>query len=436
MGFAFLAACAAGVISGLMPALHQSRTDLNDVLKEASSRATTRSGQRLRGVFVVAELALALILLINAGLMVKGFIAIATQRTNMQPEGLLTFHVNLPESRYRDAQQLRGLLSNAIERLEALPRVQSAALATGLPYSFYDNSAKVTLEGRPEQPGQNPTAMAESISSGYFRTMHIPVRRGREFDERDRAGSPPAAIVTQAMADRLWPGEDAIGKRLKLSFAGAPDSWITVVGVVGDVRHEVYDRTFHSTAYLPYQQAPPRAVDFVLRTSVDPMAAVAPVRSSMRQLDGNQALEQIETMTVKIQKQASALRYVAALMIIFGLAALVLCSVGVYGLMAYSVAERRHEIGIRMALGAAPSNLLRTIAGRGMALTGLGLAVGIPSALVMAQLLSSLIYGVSPWDVFIFSAAPLLLVVVSGLACYIPANRAMKIDPLVALHYE
>jgi predicted permease len=274
--------------------------------------------------------------------------------------------------------------------------------------------------------------MMEAVSNDYFRTMHIPLRGGREFNRRDGANAALVAIVSRSMADRLWPGQEALGKRVKLNA----DAWLTVVGIVGDLRHEVYDRASRSTVYVPYQQAPPRAADFVLRTSGDPMALVSAVRTEMNQLDRNLAVETVETMSEKIARQAAALRYIASLMIIFGMAALVLCSMGVYGLVSYSVAERGHEIGIRVALGAEPLQLLWTITGGGLRLTAIGLAVGIPSALVLAQLLSSLIYGVSPWDPPIFIAAPLALACIAGLACVIPAGRAIQVDPMEVLHYE
>jgi predicted permease len=431
--FTFAIACGAGVISGLTPALHQSRTDLNGVLKEGSGRATTRTGQRLRGIFVVAELALSLILLINAGLMVKGFLTVASRQPETQPNRLLTFHVTLPEARYRNANELRAFFASALSRLPGVPRVASVAVASGLPYSFYDDSVNVTMEGRSTAPkGESPTAMMEAVSNDYFRTMHIPLRGGREFNRRDGADAAPVAIVSRSMADRLWPGQEALGKRVKLNA----DAWLTVVGTVGDLRHEVYDRAFRSTTYVPYQQAPPRAADFVLRTSEDAMALVSAVRNEMHQLDRNLAVETVETMSAKIARQAAALRYVASLMIIFGMAALVLCSMGVYGLVSYSVAERGHEIGIRVALGAEPLRLLWTITGSGLRLTAIGLAVGIPSALVLAQLLSSMIYGVRPWDLTIFIAAPLALACIAALACVIPAGRAIQVDPMEVLHYE
>jgi putative ABC transport system permease protein len=433
--FTFCLALAAGVLAGIAPAWQNSRPELNDALKEGGR--TTASRGPLRRVFVVAELALALILLIGASLMVKGFVALASGSPELEPARLLTFTVSLPKSKYPEPRQVSRFYQQALESIRALPAVQSAALISGLPYTFYDNAAGVSVEGQPPlPPGQLPKVMTESVSGEYFRTMLLPLRRGRSFDDRDTAEAVRVAIVSESMAQRLWPGKDPVGKRLKLGTLSSASPWITIVGVAADTRHEVYDRSFRSVLYRPFQQDPGQTMDFAIRSAGDPMQLVGSMRAALSGIDRDRPIELAESMATKIRKQASGLRYVAGLMGTFGFFALVLAAVGVYGVMAYSVGERRHEIGIRMALGARRSDVLRNVMGRGVGLTLTGLAIGLPLALVLAQLLASFLYGVGTWDVTVFIMVPMALATIALLASYIPARRATKVDPVVVLRYE
>ena len=437
LAFTLFLAVLAGVVSGLAPAWQTSRADLNDALKEGSGRATRGGSHRFSSVFVVAEVALALVLLVGASLMVKGFAFLLTENPRLEPEKLLTFRVTLPEAKYREPHQRKAFYDQALERLQALPDVQSAAVVSGLPYSFHESSTTLSIEGRPAPlPGQLPTAMPQSIGAQYFRTMRIPVREGRQFDERDTAEAPGVAIVSESMAQRLWPGESPIGKRLKF---GSPDSsspWLTIAGVVGDVRHDVFERSYRSTLYRPYQQEPPGATDFVIRSSVDPMDLLSLARGELLRVDKDQPILETESLAKKIYDQATGLRYAAVLMALFGALALVLSAVGVYGVMAYSVAERRHEIGIRIALGAGPSDVVCTVMGRGILLTASGWITGMATAFALARLLASIIYGVSAWDAMSFTAAPLFLFAVALAACYIPSRLAPKVDPIIVVRYE
>ncbi len=435
--FTFMLVVAAGVLSGLAPAWQNSRAELNDALKEGNGRATSGQGHRLRQAFVVAEVALALILLIGAGLMVKGFATLATPSPEIEARNLLTFTVTLPVSKYREAYQVRAFYTQALEKIQALPEARSGAMITGLPYSFYDNTVSVSIEGQvPVAANQLPIAMQESISRGYLRTMHIALRQGRDFDERDTADSPAVAVISDTMARSLWPGDTAIGRRMKLGAPSDSGPWITIVGVAGDTRHEVYDRSFRSVLYRPFQQDPPHSADFALRTQGDPGRLSGAVRAALIQVDRTRPVERIESMQENVRRQASGLQYIAGLMAVFGLAALVLAAVGVYGVMAYSVNERRREIGIRMALGASRAAVLQAVMARGIALTVGGLSIGTPIALVLARFVSSLIYGVNAWDVATFIGVPSALAAIALSASYIPALRATRIDPLVALHYE
>jgi len=250
--------------------------------------------------------------------------------------------------------------------------------------------------------------MMESVSGEYFRTMLLPLRRGRSFHDRDTYEAAPVAVVSESMAQRLWPGKDPVGKRIKAGALSSTSPWITIVGVAADTRHEVYDRSFRSVLYRPFQQDPGRAMDFAVRSAGDPMQLAGPLRAAISSVDRDRPIELPESMATKIRKQASGLRYVAGLMGTFGFLALLLAAMGVYGVMAYSVGERRHEIGIRMALGARRADVLRNVMWRGLSLTLTGLAIGLPLALALAQLLASFLYGVSTWDapVFVLAGKP------------------------------
>jgi putative ABC transport system permease protein len=424
----------AGLLAGIVPAWQQTRGNLHDVLKESGGRAT-RQGQRLRGLLVIGELALALVLLIGAGLMVKGFAVLLNANPSLAPDSLLTMHIELPPGRYADSHTAMAFSDELLSRLQSLPEAQSAAMASGLPYSFYDDSVAILIEGHTEAQS-GPTVMPESVSRAYFRSLHLPLREGREFENSDSAISAPVAIVSESMARRFWPGESAVGKRLSLGDPSAGRPALTVVGVVGDVLHEVYDHSFRSIVYQPYQQAPPRAMDFVLRTKSADSRPLATLRAEVQELDPTLTVEHLESMTQKIGEQTSGLRYVAQLMAIFGAIALILSAVGVYGVIAYSVNERRREIGIRMALGAQSRDVLKLVMRSGIRLTISGIVIGVMLALALARLLAAQIYGVSSWDVGAFVGVPAFLSAIALIANYVPSWQATRVDPMIALRYE
>jgi predicted permease len=436
--FTLLVTVLAGLLAGIVPAWQQTRSDLHGALKEGGGRIAGTPGHRLQRTLVVGEIALALVLLIGAGLMVKGFAALLGANPSLAPDSLLTLHIKLPQSRYSELYQAKAFSDQLLFRLQSLPDVESAALASGVPYSFYDDNLAIRIEGRPERTsGQLPNVMPESVSPAYFRSLHIPLREGREFETGDTAGAAPVAIVSESMALRFWPGESPIGKTLMLGTANADRPGLTVVGVVGDVLHEVYDRSFRSILYQPYQQAPPRSLDFVIRTKTNSrMQLLATVRSQVQEIDPNLPIEHLETMAQKMDNQTSGLRYVARLMAIFGAVALILSAVGVYGVMAYSVNERRREIGIRMALGAQSRDVLTLVIRSGFSLTLFGLVIGVALALALTHLVASLIYGVSSWDGTAFFGVSALLAAIALTASYIPARRATNVDPNTALRYD
>src|SRR5580692_2294770 len=432
--FTFFAAAVAGLLSGAIPAVRGSRVNLRDSLETGGVRVAG-GGQRLRRAFVISEVILAVVLLIGAGLMVKGFYLLANRQTAMAPQTLLTFHINLSPNRYGSPEQQRAFYSELLDRLRRIPAVEAVSAVSGLPYSFYEKDRKVLPEeSRGAQFSDLPGLMEESISDDYFRVLRLPLFEGRLFDRRDGAGAPAVGIVSESMAHRLWPGvQQIVGRRIKLTESERPDEWISIVGVVGDIRHEVYDRSFRSILYLPMGQTADASMDFALRTSADPHRLVASMRSAIAELDSTQPITRLQTMEEKINQQASALQFVAILMGILGMVAILLSSAGIYGLIAYSVAERRREIGIRMALGSRSSQVLAMVVRLTGSLVAVGGAIGLVVGFGLAQILSSMLYGVRAWDPAVYALVPLVLAFVTLLATFVPAWKAARVDPNIAL---
>jgi putative ABC transport system permease protein len=427
---------AAGLLSGLLPAWRSSKVEISGALAEGAVRIAGRRSHFWRAVLLVSETATATVLLIAAALMTKGFAVLANGPSPLAPSSLLTFHISLPPSRYADAQHIRAFEERLLDQLKALPNVRWAALASGIPYSSYENSEDLVVRDSPLGPNERPVAMLNAVSSNYFRSMQIALRAGREFDSGDMISSMPVCIISQSMAQRLWPGQSALGKQIKLSDANAAAGWITVAGVAEDVQHEIYDRSFRSILYLPAQQSPPLSADFVIRSERDPLQLAAAIRSEIRELDADLPVERLQSLSELIHSQASALQYVAGLMTAFALLGLVLACVGVYGIVANSVTERWRELALCMALGAHSWKLFFTVLGRALFFSATGMSVGLLLSLVFAKLLSGLIYGVSAWDAGTFLSVPLILSGVTLAASYAPARRAIRMDPMVALRYE
>jgi len=435
--FTLLLTFVAGLLAGVAPAWQQTRDYVLGALSETGARIAGGRGHRLRRVLVTGELSLAVVLLIGSGLMIKGFATLLSANPSFAPDSLVTMHVNLPPERYGESNQAKAFSDQLLSRLQSLPAVESASLASGVPYSFYDDRAAVRIAGRVELPSrQLPMVMPESVCPAYFRTMHIALREGREFDVRDVPSEAPVAIVSESMAVRLWPGESPIGRQLAVVTPNRRSGAITVVGVASDVLHEIYDHSFRSILYLPYAQAPPGSMDFVLRSQNAGPNLLALARAAVQEIDPNIPIDHLETMTQKIANQTSGLRYVARLMAFFGGVALLLAAVGVYSVVASSVNERRSEIAIRMALGAQPRDVLALVLRNEVLLTALGLGIGIGLALALTHVVAGLIYGVSSWDLTIFTGVPALLACVALLSTSIPARRAMRVDPMVVLRYE
>lgn len=429
-------AVAAGVIAGLAPALGHSRPDITSWLKEGGRGNSGRSSHRLRGVLVVAEVAASVVLLVGAGLLVKGFRAMVATTQKFEPQSLLTMNIALPMSKYPDQAKMAAFYEHALAGMGAIPGVESASVATVVPDGDQISLRTFSKEGETPTLDMEHVALAESVSANYFRTLGLPLLRGREFTDADTADDLRVAIISRSMAQHYWPGADAIGKRIRQGEAESKQPWLTIVGVVADAKYSPYFQPVDHAVYMPYTQSAEMNSAFLLRTKGDPLAAVAAVRAKIRAVDASQPIYEEKTLERLAHETLSGIWFIAGLMAALGLIALALASSGVYGVMAHSVTERTHEIGIRLALGAEPRQVLRWMAERGMRLSGIGLAIGLALAFVLARLGASLVIGVSASDPLIFVGVPAVLLVVTIAACYLPTRRAMRVDPIVALRYE
>jgi putative ABC transport system permease protein len=427
----------AGIVSGIAPAFQTSRSDIHDALKEGGrGNSEGRDRQRLRTVFVVAEVALSLILLVGAGLMSKGVRSLLVINQDLQPQTILTMHVSLPEAKYKTPTQQAAFFDQALQRLKTIPGVKAAMVATEVPYGNEEVDNAVSIQNRPVRPGEFRNANIENVNADYFRAMRIPLRSGRLLEESDSQDQPPVVVVSQSFARRFFPGEDAIGKFIKAGGDDAKSPWAKIVGVVGDIKYGVFETQTAPPIYFPYRQAPQAFTYLALKTEHDPTAFVTAVRSEVGTIDPDLPVSEFFTLEKVFSDQVLGLSYVAVMLTVMGVIALVLAAVGVYGVMAYSVAERTQEIGVRVAMGAQPRDVLRLIMSRGVLITSVGLLIGLPLAWGLAQLMASLIYGVSAADVTTFVVITLLMGAITLVACYVPTRKAMSVDPIIALRYE
>jgi putative ABC transport system permease protein len=424
-----------GFLFGLAPAARACRADLNESLKEGTRRTTvTLRSRHTSDLLVVSELALAAVLLVGGGLLLKSYALLESVNPGFQPRKLLTLCVNLPTSRYSDNSKRALFFEQVLERIKSVPGVQSAGASVTLPMSGDWSSADFGIQGRGFPADQQPVAERESVSPDYFHTMEIPLLRGRLFTEEDRDGNLPVVIINQTMAERFWPNEDAVGKRL----LGLTDKyeWQEIVGVVGDVKHGGLDSASELQTYVPYLQVPSSWMAIVVRTTSEPASLVSSVSHQIYAVDREQPVVRVRTMEKILADSIADRRTSAFLMGAFAGLACLIAAVGIYGVVSYSMTQRTHEIGVRMALGAEKRAVLAMVLGQGLKTAGIGVGIGGVGALGLTRFLASHLYGVKPSDPVIFIAALLILIAVALLASYLPARRATKVDPMVALRYE
>jgi putative ABC transport system permease protein len=390
----------------------------------------------LRSAFVVTEIALAVVLLVGAGLMMKSLVRLLQTNVGFNPQNVLTMTVALPPTKYTDPAATINFHQQLKERVQSLPGVNGSGTVSNLPLQG-GNTTRFTVEGDPiPTPGQEIEANIRIVNEPYFQTLGVPLMAGRMFDDRDNVNSPGVVIIGKTVADRIFAGRNPIGHKIKYTNIQAPPDLI--VGVVGDVKITGLDDALKPVLYYPFRQAPSTTTNLVVRTSGDPTALAAAIRTESRNLEPEVAIFNVNAMEQLISDSPAAFmrRFPALLISIFAGVALLLASVGIYGVVSYSVSQQIHQIGVRMALGAQASDILKMVLKQGLGLTLAGMAIGVVAALALMRLLRSLLFEVQTTDVTTFSLVLVTLLVVALLACYLPARRATKVDPLVALRYE
>lgn len=435
LGFTLIVAVLTGIVFGLAPALQASRWTMGEALKEGGQ---TSSGlkQRLRRGLVISEVALSLVLLIGAGLMIRSFALLSAVNPGFGLDNLLSLQVNLPRAQYTQATQRVNFYRQLLDRLAVLPDIQAAACATGLPLGKNGNQMSFGIAGQPDAPpGQAPLAEVAYVSNDYFQTMNIPFLQGRTFTDHDNKDAPPVVIIDDSFAKRYWPDEDAVGKQVKFERDAAPR---TVIGVVGRVRMEGLEvDSGRVQAYFSYLVNPwGYTMSIVARTPVNPANVADEVRKEVLALDKDRPIFNVKTVEQLRDESIASRRLNTLLFGVFAAVALLLASVGIYGVMSYSVAQRTREIGIRIALGAGRGDVFKLVMGQGIVLALIGVGIGLLAALALTRLMQSLLFGVSAIDPITFLLVSLILVCVALLACFVPARRALKVDPINALRYE
>jgi putative ABC transport system permease protein len=432
--FAFAVAFVTGILAGLAPAFQASSLNFQETLKEGS-RTFTRSPQYSQRLLITCEVGMAMVMLIGAGLAVKSLVRLLGVQLGFDPQHVLTARVQLPAARYPKEYQQAAFYTNLIERVRALPGAVSAAAASDLPLGG-GNNGPLYIEGQPvpKDAWSGPPVRSCEVTPGYFKTLGIPLLNGRDFTLADTSDSPKVAIISEGMARRFWPATVAVGRRFKHSWESK--EWVTVIGVAGDVREYGLQSPGMPQAYFPETQETSASLALVVRAADDPSAQIAAIRSAVHSLDNDLPLNSPRPLSELVSQSSANKRFFALLLSLFAVTALSVASIGIYGVVAHNVAQRTHEIGIRIAVGAKRGHVLRLVVGQAFKVTLTGVGLGALSALVLTRYLKSLLYDVKPMDPVTFASVAAMLLLVALLASYIPARKATKIDPMVALRYE
>ena len=438
LALTILVALGTGLVLGLATVLHASHVELNNTLKETGAGSVTPAKRRVRSALVVVQVMFAFVLLVCAGLTIQGFARLTSVYQGFEPASVLRVEITLPEKSYAETVRITNFYQQLLRGAASLPGVQHASLITNPPASNVDSETTFfNIEGRPAlKVGEAPSADLQIASPDFFATLKISLVSGRFFLEADSANAAPVVVISRGMAERFWPGADPVGHRIKLGTADSSEPWLKIAGVVSDVRQNWWNPITRPVIYKPFAQSAQRSMTLLLRTAADPTTYVSRIREVVSRIDPGIALRGVATLEEEATDSIAIVRIMGILMGIFGLVALVLSSVGVYGVLSESVAQRTKEIGIRLALGAETSALMKLILGHALKLTAIGLAIALPVSLAISRAMTSLIFGIVSMDVTILAGFTALLFLVALGAGYLPARRALRVDPVIAVRYE
>ena len=436
LGFTLVVSLLTGLIFGIAPALQASHADLNETLKEGG-RSAASGRNRFRNLLVVVEIALSLVLLVGAGLMIESFLRLQQVNAGINPKNVLKMSVALPRAKYKEDEQRSAFFQQLMESVRAIPGVEAAGATSTLPLTGGRWGRSLTVEGYPVLPvGQAPSIQHTVVTQGYFGTLGIPILMGRDFTPTDGLEAPKVTIIDERLAREYWPSGSPIGKRIRFGPPEDNEPWHTVIGVVGAVRHDRLDADTDKSVYLPHMQIPVNGLSIVVRATAKPEGLAGAVRAKVREIDPDLPVTKVMTMEDVVAESVWQPRIYSILFAVFATVALLLATVGIYGVMSYTVTARTREFGLRMALGAQSIDLLRLIVGQGMRLALFGVVIGLAGAFALTRLLKNLLFEVKATDPLTFFAIAGLLTLVTLAACWVPARRATKVDPMIALRYE
>jgi putative ABC transport system permease protein len=437
LAYTFCIALIAGILFGLAPALSSSKLDVNSMLKDASGKASgNRTSSRLRSIFVVGEIALAVVIVVSSSLLIRSFVGLVRSSFGFQQENLVVTEITLPETKYKSPEETKAFYDQVIEKIGALPQIASVGASQQVPFDNCCMSFEVKVVGRPApNPGEVPGARYSIVTPGYFGTMQISLMKGRSFSDADGPTTQPVVIINQEMARQFWPTGDPIGEKLHFGLDKPVDA--TIVGIVANVKMDsAWDHHNAREMYVPFAQSPSHQMGIVIRSTAAEGTLADAVRSAIWSVDADQPVSLVRPMEAVIAEQFSGYQIMTQLMGFFSLLGLFLGAIGIYGVMAFMVTQRTREIGIRITLGAQPRGILRLVIGKGLWLAAAGIALGVAGAFVMSRFLEFMLAGMNPHDPLTFTGVAALIAAVAIAACYIPARRATRVDPMVALRYE